>query len=217
MSLQVNHVLKVQLGGTSSGASLNCIVTAVTPERVILRVLDVTVPPIGIEPGASVVLSLCNEQGVHSATGQVVQVATKPHVAISLRAPIKLATKQTRRFVRVAVKLPVICCVRAAANQALVGTTDEAATALDLSAGCMRLSTALTIANGDELALTVKLASARTKARELQLVGRVLRVAPGETKPRGTLIVGIELIHANQREQDALVMVVFELERKRLV
>lgn len=218
MALQVNHVVRVQLVGTSGGAAVNCVVNAVTSERVILRVLDAGMPPIGMEPGASVALSLCNEQGVHTATAQVAQVATKPHVAIALRAPIKLSTKQLRRFVRVAVKLPVNCSVRASANAELVGAGDDAALALDLSAGGMRLSTGLALSNGDELALIVKLPnSARSKARDLPLRGRVLRVVAGDTKPRATVIAGIELIHANQREQDALVMVVFELERKRVV
>jgi c-di-GMP-binding flagellar brake protein YcgR len=211
-------VVKVQLTGTSGGASVDCVVTAITAERVILRVLNTAMPPIGMEPGATVALSLCNGQGVHSATAQIATVATKPHVAVALRAPIKLATKQTRRFVRVAVKLPVSCCVRASANAELVGTADDSATALDLSAGGMRLATELPLANGDELTLSVKLPnSARLKARDLSLLGRVLRVVSGETKPRRTIVAGIELIHANQREQDALVMVVFELERKRVV
>ena len=218
MSLQVNHVVQVEFTGHAGSKRVGCVVTAVTADRVILRVLDVTAPPPGAEIGATIALSLVNEQGVHSATAQIAQVASKPHVALALRAPIKLVTKQNRRFVRVTVKLPVRCAVRASAKAELVGSTDTDAKTLDLSAGGMRLATTLPLSVGDELDLTVSLQSGvRSQTREIQRAGRVLRVLPGETKPRVTIFAGIELIHANQREQDALVMIVFELERKRLV
>src|SRR5262245_26619616 len=145
MSLQVNHVVQLEF----TGKRVSCVVTALTADRVILRVLDVVAPPPGAEIGATVALSLVNEQGVHSASAQIVQVATKPHVALALRAPIKLITKQNRRFVRVNVKLPVRCSVRASTNTELVGTTDPDAKTLDLSAGGMRLVTTLPLTVGD--------------------------------------------------------------------
>jgi hypothetical protein len=80
----------------------------------------------------------------------------------------------------------------------------------------MRLLTALQVVEGDELEVTVKLRHSRVPNGELSLIGRVLRVLPGEAKSRLTFAAGVELIHANQRAQDALVMLMFELDRKRL-
>lgn len=218
MSLQVNHVVQVEITGHAGSKRVSCVVTALTADRVILRVLDVALPPPGAEIGATIALNLVNEQGVHSASAQIVQVASKPHVALALRGPIKLVSKQNRRFVRVPVKLPVRCAVRAPANTELLGATDADAKTLDLSAGGMRLATTLPLSLGDELDLTLHLPSGvRSPARELQRAGRVLRVLPADTNPKVTIIAGIELMHANQRDQDALVMIVFELERKRLV
>jgi hypothetical protein len=106
--------------------------------------------------------------------------------------------------------------VRASLDAERVGLTDDQARCVDLSAGGMRLITARKLSEGDELEVSVKLRHSRAPNGELNLVGRVLRVGPGDTKPRVTFAAGIELIHANQRAQDALVMLMFELDRKRL-
>jgi len=216
MLLQVNQSLSIQLAGTSDIAPTDCVVVAVTPGRVTLRLLNARLPPLGMEAGAAVVLKLSNTQGVHTANAQVAQVATKPYAAVSLRAPIDFTTRQQRRFVRVSAKLSVHCTVRASSNAELVGAVDEDAMTVDLSAGGMCVSTGLPLMLGDELALVVSVRSPRANANELKLLGRVLRVGAGKTKPRLTFNVGIELVHANQREQDALVMIVFDLERKRV-
>jgi hypothetical protein len=216
MLLQVNQSLSIQVAGTSDIAPTDCVVVAVTPGRVTLRLLNARLPPLGMEAGAAVVLKLTNTQGVHTANAQVAQVATKPHAAVSLRAPINFTTTQQRKFVRVAAKLPVHCSVRASSNAELVSAVDEDAMTADLSAGGVCLNTALPLSPGDEVSLVVSVRSPRANTNELNLQGRVLRVAPGRTKPRPTFSVGIELVHANQREQDALVLIVFDLERKRV-
>jgi c-di-GMP-binding flagellar brake protein YcgR len=216
MQLLVNETVWVQLVGTTEQARMTCSVTAVTPNRVTLRCYEGSSPPIGMEPGSSVSLRVVNAQGVHTATAEVVQVARRPHPAIALRGPIEFASTQKRRFVRVVVNAPATFKVRASLDAERVGLTDDQARCVDLSAGGMRLITAIKLSEGDELEVSVKLRHSRIPNGELNLVGRVLRVAPGDTKPRVTFAAGIELIHANQRAQDALVMLMFELDRKRL-
>lgn len=216
MQLQVDETVWLQLTGTTAQARVACSVTAVTGARVTLRFADGSLPPIGMEPGVSVALRVINAQGVHTATAEVAQVARRPHPAVALRAPIEFTTTQKRRFVRVVVNALANVTVRAAQDEERIGTTDDAARCNDLSAGGMRLVTALRLVSGDEVAVTVKLRHSRIPTGQLDLVGRVLRVVPADTKPRVTFAAGIELIHANQREQDALVMLMFELDRKRL-
>jgi c-di-GMP-binding flagellar brake protein YcgR len=216
MQLLLNETVWVQLLGTTEQARMTCSVTAVTPNRVTLRFDDGSSPPIGMEPGSSVALRVINAQGVHTATAEVAQVARRPHPAIALRAPIVFASTQKRRFVRVVVNAPVTFKVRKSSDPARVGLTDDQARCVDLSAGGMRLITATQLSSGDELELSVKLRHSRIPNGELNLVGRVLRLGPGDTKPRVTYAAGVELIHANQRAEDALVMLMFELDRKRL-
>jgi c-di-GMP-binding flagellar brake protein YcgR len=216
VQLQLNQAIWIQVVGDSDNAGANCLVAAISPDRVTLRFADARVPPLGLAPGCSVLVRLVNEQGVHTGVASVVQVARKPHLAATLRAPLKFSTTQKRRFVRVAVKLPAICTVRVSKNETLVGQADAAAKTHDLSAGGMRVSTALPLRAGDELTITVKARNPRSGPTELNLYGRVVRVEPGDKKPRTTLVVGIELVHAHQRAQDALVLFVFELQRKSL-
>lgn len=216
VQLQANQAVWVEVVGGADSTGANCLVVATTPERITLRFTDSGALPAGLVPGCSLALRMVNEQGVHTAVAKVAQVATKPHAAVTLRAPLRFATTQMRKFVRVGVKLPVVCTVRASRNDRLVGECDRAGRTQDLSAGGMRLSTSLPLRVGDELDLKLKVRSQRAGETELSLSGRVLRVGPGEKKPRMTLFAGIELIHANQREQDALVLLVFELQRKSL-
>lgn len=216
MQLQVNETIWVQLPGATNQARVACTVTAVSAARVTLRFGAGALPPLGMEPGVQVELRVINAQGVHTATAEVAQVARRPHPAVALRGPIEFTTTQKRRFVRVVVNAPATVTVRASQAEERVGMSDDAARCSDLSAGGMRLVTTLQLAADDQVAISVKLRHPRVPTGALNLVGQVLRVAPADTKPRVTFAAGIELIHANQREQDALVMLIFELDRKRL-
>lgn len=216
MQLRVNETVWVQLVGTTAHARLACTVFAVSPNRVTLRFAEGALPPLELETGSALELRVINPQGVHTATAEVAQVARRPHPAVVVYAPIEFSTTQKRRFVRVVVNAPTSFTVRASRDADRIGASDEQARCSDLSAGGMRLLTTKELADGDELALKVKLRHPRIPNGELNLVGRVLRIAPGDTKPRATFAAGIELIHAHQREQDALVMLMFELDRKRL-
>ena len=216
VQLQVNQALWVQVVGAADNTGSNCVISSASPERVTIRFPDSAPRPPGLSPGCSVFLRMVNAQGVHTGIANVVQVGTKPHLAATLRAPLKLSTTQKRRFVRVAVKLPVTCTIRASKHAGHIGESDDAAKTHDLSAGGLRLSTGLPLHVGDELALSVKLRNLRSAESELNLSGRVLRVEPGDKKPRPTVHAGIELMYNHQRDQDAVVLLVFELQRKSL-
>lgn len=216
MRLQLNQTVWVQVVGEADSQGANCVVAGATTDRVAIRFPESKLPPSGLEAGASVMLRVTSERGVHTAVASVVQVALKPYVAITLRAPLSFKTTQNRKFFRVAVKLPVSCTIRAATDEARVGRSDDAARTHDLSAGGMRLATALPLRVGDEVALKLKVRGLRSTEQAFNLVGRVLRVGPGDKKPRETIQAGIEFLHTNQREQDALVLLMFELQRKSL-
>lgn len=78
---------------------------------------------------------------------------------------------------RVVVNAPTSFTVRESHDAERVSATDEQARCSDLSAGGMRLLTTKELADGDQLALKVKLRHPHIPNGELNLVARVLRIA----------------------------------------
>ena len=86
----------------------------------------------------------------------------------------------------------------------------------NISAGGMGLLTALPLHFGDEVALSVSVQGLRAVRTTLELAGQVLRVGPGESKSRVTFSAGIKFAHRGPQQEDALVRLMFDLQRKSL-
>jgi c-di-GMP-binding flagellar brake protein YcgR len=151
---------------------------------------------------------------VHTATTRVLQVMTAPYIFISVVAPTGFTTQQQREFFRVAVKLPVSCTIVESADHDAIGRQDSAAKSADISAGGMRLSTTLPLQLGDRVELQLK--SGLPRVTTPRLYAQVLRVGAGETRARGVISVGLKFVYANQREQDSVMLLMYELQRKSL-
>jgi hypothetical protein len=214
VALQINQLIWVEVVGVAEGSGAHGSVALITADRVGVR-FDGASAPAGLLPECNVLLRLVNEHGVHTGRASVAQVTRKP-LAAMLRTPITFSTTQNRKFVRVPAKMQATCSVRASRHPALVGQRDDAAKTQDLSAGGARITTSLPLSMGDEIDLAVKLRNVRWNEPELKISGRVVRAVPFEKKPRMTFQVGVEFVHANQRQLDALVLLVFELQRKSL-
>jgi c-di-GMP-binding flagellar brake protein YcgR len=213
--LQVSQAVSVEAAGDAGDVSVaSGVVSAVTSDSLSVRFPDLRQPLAGFAVGKTVRVRVTNQHGVHTATTRVLQVLTAPYVFITILAPSGFSTQQQREFFRVGVKLPVSCTVVESSEQTSIGLQDTAARTADVSAGGMRLSTTLQLRLGDRLELQLK--AGLPKAPTPKLFAQVLRVAPGESRARGTSSVGVKFIYANQREQDAVMLLMFELQRKSL-
>jgi c-di-GMP-binding flagellar brake protein YcgR len=213
--LQVSQAVSVEATSDSGSASVaSGVVSASTAESLSIRFPDLKQPLAGFVAGRTVKVRVSNQHGVHTATTRVLQVMTAPYIFITIVAPTGFATQQQREFFRVAVKLPVSCTIVEAADHDAIGRQDSDARSSDISAGGMRLSTTLPLKLGDRVELQLK--SGLPRVTTPRLYAQVLRVGPGETRARGAITVGLKFVYANQREQDSVMLLMFELQRKSL-
>jgi c-di-GMP-binding flagellar brake protein YcgR len=213
--LQISQAVAVEAPSEAGGASnASGVVSASTIESVSVRFPDLKQPLDGFVVGKTVRVRVANQQGVHTATTRVLQVLTTPYVVVTLVAPRGFATQQQREFFRVAAKLGVHCKIVESSEPTAVGQEDGAAKTLDISGGGMRLSTMLTLRLGDRLELLVKAGLPRVP--NPKVFAQVLRVGPGEGRPPATTSAGLKFVYANQREQDAFMLLMYELQRKSL-
>lgn len=215
MRLQVSQAVSVEAPDDAGGPTLaNGVVSASTTESTSIRFPDLKQPLAGFVAGKTVKVRVANQNGVHTATTRVLQVMTTPYIFITVVAPTGFATQQQREFFRVTAKLPVTCTIVESSEPDAIGRQDGAAKSADISAGGMRLTTTLPLRLGDRVQLQLK--SGLPRVTTPQLFAQVLRVGPGETKARGTIAAGLKFVYANQREQDAVMLLMFELQRKSL-
>jgi hypothetical protein len=191
-------------------------VLAVASDRVGIRFSEQNALLPGCVPGAVVALRGLSDEGSHVADTVVLRAQSKPHVIIAVRPPENFTTVPHRKFFRVPAKFPVVCTIAASAQQDAVGSVDSVAKTQNISAGGAALLTALALRVGDEVVLSLSVPSLRSAPTTLELAGHVLRLGPGERKPRITISAGIKFAHRNQREEDALVRLMFDLQRKSL-
>jgi c-di-GMP-binding flagellar brake protein YcgR len=213
--LQVSQAVSVEAGVDADGAAVvSGVVSASTAESLSIRFPDLKRPLAGFVTGKTVRVRVSNQHGVHTATTRVLQVMTAPYIFISVVAPTGFTTQQQREFFRVAVKLPVSCTIVESADHDAIGRQDSAAKSADISAGGMRLSTTLPLQLGDRVELQLK--SGLPRVTTPRLYAQVLRVGAGETRARGVISVGLKFVYANQREQDSVMLLMYELQRKSL-
>jgi c-di-GMP-binding flagellar brake protein YcgR len=217
MQLQANQSVWVWVLANGEGGPVGAgIVTAVGSERIGIRFPDMRALLPGCAPGSTVVLRVFDELGTYVAETTVLRVQSAPHVMILIRPPQSFTTVQRRKFFRVPAKLPVDFTITASTEPEAVGLRDPAGKTQNISAGGLWLLSALALHMDDELELRVSIPKLRAAALELELTGRVVRVGPGNPKLHITCSAGIQFVHKDQQREDALVRVMFELQRKSL-
>jgi c-di-GMP-binding flagellar brake protein YcgR len=213
--LQVNQEIWVQGVGEHSAPAVTSTVAYVSTESVTLRFPGLAAVPQGFVADSDVLLRMTDQNGIHTAVARVRRTVASPVAMITLASPLRFATKQDRKFFRVAAKLPVLCAITDSWDKKAVGKADEAASTQDISAGGVCLLTKLPLCVGDQLALELKLRTPKPTETLLQVGGRVTRVAVLEGQARRRIVAGVEFSQG-KREQDALVLIMFELQRLRM-
>jgi hypothetical protein len=218
VELRLNQAVWVRVVASGDdGQVAGGVVSGVASDRVSIRFPDLNALLPGCVPGCVVALRVPSDEGTYVASTVVLRAQSTPHVIIAVRPPVQLVVAPHRKFFRVTAKFPVVCTIAASSQADLVGSVDRAGKTQNLSAGGVSLLTALPLRLGDELVLQLSVAGLRGARTTLELAGHVLRVGPGERKLRNSISAGIKFVHRNPREEDALVRLMFDLQRKSLV
>lgn len=219
MRLQINQALGVQIVATAAPfteTDTNGIVVSLTSDAITIRLPELDAPVDGLTSNGTIRLRVTNSQGLHVAEVKVLQVVSAPFVSVTVSPPRRFETTQQREFFRVAVRMPVTCTLVKPAGGEAQGSVDTSASTEDISAGGMRLSTSLPLQLENEVELLLKARNARGVETTLTLRAQVLRVLGDSAKAGATRSVGVKFMYANQRQQDALVLLMFELQRRSL-
>jgi hypothetical protein len=165
--------------------------------------------PAALTIEASIKLRYATSLGLHELSTFIVSVGGKENVTLSLAHTREGQTIQRRNFFRVP------ACLSVAVNFARNGYADGRAITQDISAGGMRLETALHAALGDQLQLVVQTPRnfRRNLPPELTCRGRVVRVLEEALRGAQYSSLGVEFAFELERERDRWVQLSFDLQR----
>jgi hypothetical protein len=166
----------------------------------------------GVMVGASAVLSLWDDLGLHQGKSRMLVVTTQPYPGAIIERPRAFVTRQKRGYFRVATSLAITFVPAPAAGPAspLPAVTD------DISAGGVRFHTHAPLEVGAELRLGVDFPRADMAAsHELVAVdGRVLRVTSVQVEEEAQFTVSCQFQNVRQSERDRLVKLLLDLQRR---
>jgi hypothetical protein len=163
---------------------------------------------------SAVKLRYATTLGLHELSSHVVSLGGRDNVTLTVAHSSEGQTIQRRNFYRVSACLSV--SVNVAHSATAQGFADARAITQDISAGGMRLETALRAGLGDQLELVVQtpLNFRRSLPPELACRGRVVRILEEALRGERYASLGVEFKFELERERDRWVQLSFDLQRK---
>jgi hypothetical protein len=168
-------------------------------------------PALAVE--SAVKLRYATTLGLHELSTYVVSLGGNDNVTLALANTAEGHTIQRRNFFRVSACLSV--AVNVAHSETAQGFADARAITQDISAGGMRLETALRAGLGDQLELVVQTPRnfRRYLPPELACRGRVVRILQEALRGAHYASLGVEFKFELERDRDRWVQLSFDLQR----
>ncbi len=225
--LQVAQLVTIEGDEDSSRPRLSFIVVESSDTEVVLKAAGPGELLRTIMPGQKVRLSTCDSTGIHRTNALVKHATTDPDPGVVLVPPQVFHTTQNRNFFRVYTSLPAPYRILSSTTEAAVGQEDREAFTQDISAGGIRLWTlrpllvgdrvrVRVVCSGDEEAAPVKSRPPATpsEGRTVLLDADVLRIERIPITKKTCYTVGARFVDLSVREQDRLVGLMFDLQRR---
>lgn len=210
----VGQAVELDIEGATPPAKVMGVVVAMPPREILLSLASGAVAPPSLQPGVQVLLSYATSLGLHQGRTGVLRVSPGSTVAVALARFTGVSTVQRRQFFRVPASL-VTLLVIGTTRAAHLGKEDARALSQDLSAGGMRVETALPLTAGDHLKVTVEVPRGLRKnlPAELSCEAKVVRVEHVTRRNRKLTSAGLQFLFANESERDRWVQLTFDLQR----
>jgi c-di-GMP-binding flagellar brake protein YcgR len=171
--------------------------------------------PPALRAGQGVTVTFTTTMGLHAARTSVLRITAGKTVVVAIAPFGTVDTQQRRHYFRPVATLPVSVAVTSSALPGSVGKEDPRAVTHDVSPGGLRLETALPVARGDRLTVTVQTPRSvrRSLPAALSCEAVVVRVEPVARRNQNLFSAGVEFQFAAERERDRWVQLTFELQR----
>lgn len=212
--LQVSQNVYVHFGTSDQTAGIQGIVARFCDRELIIRFPNLQRLPAEATPGSEAVLKVANACGVQCATCSILEASETPTAHVKLAAPQVFTMSQSRKFFRLQYCVKAVLTVKDSASPALVGKTDPSAMTQDISAGGVRLDSALAAEVGDHVVVAVRLPMRQAEDAVFSCSGTVRRVSHDSAKTKHPHQLCIEFTLGGHREEDALMATMFELQRR---
>jgi hypothetical protein len=212
--LVVGQAVEIALEGAED-EPVKGVVFGLPPREMLFTFPDLRSPTAELTVGRLALVRFWSGVGAHVAQTTVLRVAGGPPVTAAFERPLRVETVQRRRFFRVNAALPARLTVERSSVEGGTGALDEKAIVRDLSAGGLRLETAvlLTIDDRVRIGVTTPRVARPALPDTLEADARVVRVAEGPTRGERLYTLGLELLFGAETERDRWVQLSFELQR----
>jgi hypothetical protein len=188
-------------------------VFSLRPTEILFTFPELAGFPVGLEPGRSVVVSFQGRAGRHTGQAAVLRAAKGPPVTVAVQHLINIETEQRRRYPRISLQMPATLQAGQAGNEG--SQSDKQARVRNLGAGGMLLETSLTLAEGDDVNVTLP-ESHRVVRNHVsrQVKGKVLRVENAGGGRRRPKVASVEFSFESDDERDDWARLVLAQSRK---
>lgn len=227
--LQIAQLVTVECGPNRSGLKFSGVVLESSEAEVVIRAEGAgSNLAAATAVGLTVELSFGDSMGLHRAETTVVRVVMVPEPALAVKPPREFNTTQKRNFFRVYTKLAAPYQIIQSVIEAEIGKEDREALSQDISAGGLRLWTGRKVLVGDRIRIQIACPAAEEvplgrprasgcgDARTVVLNAEVLRVEKITTTKQDRYTVGARFVDLSAAEQDRMVGLMFELQRRQL-
>lgn len=225
--LQIAQLVTIEAAQGGSPHRLSFVVAESSASEVVLRLSGDDELLRLIVPGQAVELSMSDSTGIHRAKAVVKRTTLSPNPGLILSPPHVFQTTQNRNFFRVYTKLEAPYHILSSVEETAVGQEDRGAFTQDISAGGLRLWTLRQLFVGDRIRVRVvcpcddELAPLKARSgpapadkRTVSLDAEVLRAERLPTTRKTCYTVGVRFIDLSVSEQDRLVGLMFDLQRR---
>jgi hypothetical protein len=228
--LQVAQLVTVEGGEGSSAFKISAVVIQTSESEVVIQVAGAGLSA-EIAPRRVVHLSVTDSSGLHRTEATVTRVLSEPDPAFAIAPPHESRTTQNRNFFRLQTRLAAPYKIIRSRVDAMVAEEDREAFTQDISAGGVRLWTVRHLTVDDRVRVQIappqrdeappSLARPRpglapNEPGAFTLDAQVLRVEQIATAARECYTVGARFMNLPAREQERLVRLMFDLQRRLL-
>jgi c-di-GMP-binding flagellar brake protein YcgR len=211
--LLVGQAVELHVDGAIPPTPIQGVVAALPSTEILVSLASGAIVPPALQAGVPCTIAFASTLGLHQARSSVLRVSFARTISVALARFADIKVSQRRQFFRVPASLVTVLVVRA--NQVGLAGREEKTLTQDVSGGGLRLETALPMAIGDRVQITLQTPRGFRKhlPAEMSCEAKVVRVEQVTRRNRKLWSVGLQFVFATESERDRWVQLSFDLQR----
>lgn len=205
-TLKPNQLIDITTLGDTP-AHFRSLVKVVSGDRIFVELCDNEANPADLIPGMAVRITYADSDATYSSSSEVLSINNGIPVLFTLGKLQDLKRIQRRDFVRMDVKLKVLCSLL---DDSMTPIETFNATTLDISGGGIRFGCNVLLSIGQILEAKVSLEDSQSVTG----VGEVVRVLENSAAAKFRYTVGLRFTAIKESDRDKIIKFIFNQQRK---